>query len=111
MADIKQNYSVEIELLQHQNADLKEEATFLKQKVEKLEKQNVEIRLQRDPGSHQQKMEEEIAYLKQQLLEVKPTVKVDFSSLKPSLTQAEQVAVQKELAQTDMILKGYQQEC
>ena len=80
-----------------------------------METQNRELRLSKDPKAELKKFESEVAFLRQQLAEYqksdsnKQTNKID-TVIKKELSLEEQARIQRELAQSDLIIKGYHDE-
>lgn len=63
--EVKREYSIQIEELKQKMAEKQEENDYLNEKVAKLETQNRELRLSKDPKSELKKLESELAYLRQ----------------------------------------------
>ena len=63
--EVRREYSIQIEELKQKMAEKQEENDYLNEKVAKLETQNRELRLSKDPKSEIKKLESELAYLRQ----------------------------------------------
>ena len=63
--EVRREYSIQIEELKQKMAEKQEENDYLNEKVAKLETQNRELRLSKDPKSEIKKLESELAFLRQ----------------------------------------------
>ena len=79
-----------------------------------METQNRELRLSKDPKAELKKFESEVAFLKQQLSEYQKSdankANKNDAVIKKELSLEEQARIQRELAQSDLIIKGYHDE-
>lgn len=99
-----------MEELRRKLDEAKDENDYLETKVAKLESTNTELRLAKDPKNETKKLQAEIDYLQQQLKDRgQPQAQAD-PTIKKQLSLAEQQKIQKELAQSDLIIKGYHEE-
>ncbi len=69
MFEVKREFSIQIEELKQKLAEKQEENDYLNEKVAKMETQNRELRLSKDPKAELKKFESEVAFLRQQLAE------------------------------------------
>ena len=69
MFEVKREFSIQIEELKQKLAEKHEENDYLNEKVAKMETQNRELRLSKDPKAELKKFESEVAFLRQQLAE------------------------------------------
>ena len=67
--EVKREFSIQIEELKQKLAEKQEENDYLNEKVAKMETQNRELRLSKDPKAELKKFESEVAFLRQQLAE------------------------------------------
>lgn len=60
IVEVKREHAIQLEELQRKYEEMREENEYLNTKVAKLEQSNKELRLQKDPKDHTQKLESEI---------------------------------------------------
>lgn len=65
MFEVKREFSIQIEELKQKLAEKQEENDYLNEKVAKMETQNRELRLNKDPKAELKKFESEVAFLRQ----------------------------------------------
>ena len=112
---MKHDHAIALEELKRAAEEKAEENDYLNEKVLKLQEENKQLILKKDNKSEQRKLEQEVAFLKAQLEQVENTTKTktsDFSDkvVKKDLSPAQQIELQKEVAQLQRIVDGANEE-
>ena len=117
--ETKRQNAIEIDEIKNKMDAQQEELDYYKSKCEKLEAENQSLRTGKGDNKRMRELENEIEMLKNQassgnsgpqIAAPSQTRDVDLRDIKNDLSKDEQVRVQKELAQLDLIVKGYMDE-
>lgn len=117
--ELKRNHDIELLEIKNKIDDKDEENEYFKKKIERLETDNQQLRVGKGDSKKMRELENQVHTLQAQLQQSgkggasgipSQSSNMDLRNVKKTLTQDETLSLQKEMAQLDMIIKGYEEE-
>ena len=119
--ELKRKHRLDLDELQAKHDETAEEVDYYKQKCDKLEVEQASLRSGKGENKRLKELENEVEMLKLELEEArkvggggsgadKAGARAELRSFRKDLSPEEQIQMQRELAQLDKILGGYQEE-